>query len=227
MRICYTAGMKLHHRGRVIAIRLWLIFLTTFVGAFLLLNVRFVEKNLQYLVAPGTIRSGDNPEEAIRLLPVVERVESEALGDSARLVIDKIGVDAPIVFGVPDVDLDDIYSRLEDGVVHYSASARPGTPGTGIILGHSSAFPWYRGGYGAVFALLSKLENGDHFYVQYDGGPAFIYEVEGSVIFNPFNGEERIRTLENLSGDNLVLLSCYPVGTNYLRIAVRAAQVEQ
>jgi LPXTG-site transpeptidase (sortase) family protein len=217
--------MKLHNRRRVIAIRLWFIFLSTFIGAFLVLNMRFVEKNFQYLVAPGTIRTRDNPEDAIRLLPLVQNVAPEALGNTARLVIDKIGVNAPIVFGVPDIDLDNIYERLEDGVVHYSASAKPGNPGTGIILGHSSAFPWYRGDYGAVFALLSKMDNGDRFYVQYDNGPAFLYEVMGSVIFNPFKAEERLRAIEDVSGNNLILLSCYPVGTNYLRIAVQAAQV--
>lgn len=217
--------MKLHHRGRVIAIRLWLIFLSTFIGAFLLLNMRFVEKNLQYLVAPGTIRTRDNPEDAIRLLPLVQNVAPESLGNVAHLVIDKIGVNAPVVFGVPDVDLTKIYDRLEDGVVHYSASAKPGNPGTGIILGHSSAFPWYRGDYGAVFALLSKLEDGDRFYVQYENGPAFLYEVKGSIIFNPFKAEERLKAIDNLPGNNLILLSCYPVGTTYLRIAVQAVQV--
>jgi len=217
--------MKLHHRGRVIAIRLGFIFLFTFVGAFLLLNIRFVEKNVQYLVAPGTIHTRGNPEDTIRLLPLVEHVAPEALGTDAHLVIDKIGVNAPIVFGVPDVDLTKIYDRLEDGVVHYSASAKPGNPGTGIILGHSSAYPWYKGSYGAVFALLSKMSNGDRFYVQYENGPAFIYEVKGSIIFNPFNSAERLKAIENLPGNNLILLSCYPVGTNYLRIAIQAAQV--
>jgi LPXTG-site transpeptidase (sortase) family protein len=98
-------------------------------------------------------------------------------------------------------------------------------PGNGIILGHSSAYPWYRGDYGSVFALLSKLAVGERFYVQYEDNRMFVYEVRGSVIFNPFKTEERLAALEGVTGDNVILLSCYPVGTSYLRIAVRAEQV--
>lgn len=216
--------MKLHHRGRVIAIRLTVIFLVTFVGSFLLLNIRFVEKNVQYWVAPGTIRVPDSSANAIRLLPLAANTAPKPLPDHAMLVIDEIGIKAPIVFNVPP-DNTLIYNELENGVVHYSLTAKPGDPGTGIILGHSSAYPWYKGDYGAVFALLSKLKVGDRFYVQYEDNRSFFYEVKGSVVFNPFKSDERLAALENLQGNNLILVSCYPVGTNYLRIAIQAQQI--
>ena len=174
--------MRLHHRRRVIAIRLVIIFCVTFVGAFLLLNYRFVAKEIQYSIAPGTIQSKDTLGDAIRLLPQSEQAAPKPLPDSAKLVIDKIGVSAPIVFNVGDNN-DAIYNQLENGVVHYSITAKPGTPGTGIILGHSSAYPWYKGDYGAVFALLSKLNTGDRFYVQYSDGRVFVYEVQESLVF--------------------------------------------
>ena len=82
-------------------------------------------------------------EDAIRLLPLSQNTAPKPLPDQARLVIDSIGVDAPIVFNVPDNN-DLIYQRLEDGVVHYSTTAKPGNPGSGIILGHSSAYPCSR-----------------------------------------------------------------------------------
>lgn len=217
--------MRLHNRRRVVLIRLVVIFCVTFVVAFLLLNYRFVVKEVQYAVAPGTIQSRDTLGDAIRLLPRAQAAAPKPLPDNAKLVIDKIGVSAPIVFNVGD-NTDAIYNRLEDGVVHYSVTAKPGTPGTGIILGHSSAYPWYKGNYGAVFALLSKLNAGDRFYVQYSDGRTFVYEVRESLVFNPFNADERLTALENASGNNLILVSCYPVGTNYLRIAVRAVQID-
>lgn len=205
-------------------VRLAIIFIVTFTGAFFLLNIRFVEKNVQYWLAPGTIRTSNTLEDAIRLLPLAGSLADRPLPNEARLVIDKIGVNAPIVFGIPD-DNDLIYDGLEDGVVHYSATTKPGTPGTAFILGHSSAYPWYRGDYGAVFALLSKLKPGDRFYVQYSDNRTFVYEMQESIIFNPFKEDERLARLEQLDGNNLILISCYPVGTNYLRIAVHARQI--
>lgn len=217
--------MRLHNRRRVILVRLVAIFCSTFVAAFLLLNYRFVVKEVQYSIAPGTIQSKDTLGDAIRLLPRAQQAAPKPLPDSAKLVIDKIGVNAPVVFNVGD-NTDAIYNQLENGVVHYSVTAKPGMPGTGIILGHSSAYPWYHGNYGAVFALLTKLNTGDRFYVQYSDGRTFAYEVKESLVFNPFNADERLTALENAPGNNLILVSCYPVGTNYLRIAVRAQQID-
>ena len=217
--------MHLHHRGRVIAIRLLLIFLGTFTAAFLVLNMRFVEKSVQYWVAPGTIQSRDTLGDAVRLFPQSANVAAAPLPDNARLVIDKIGVDAPIIFE-QSTDQDVIYKRLEDGVVNYSSSAKPGNPGAAVILGHSSAYPWYKGEFGAVFALLNKLKPGDRFYAQYEDNRIFVYEVAQSVVFNPFQEDSRLNELELLQGDSIILISCYPVGTSYLRIAVRAVRVE-
>jgi LPXTG-site transpeptidase (sortase) family protein len=201
------------------------IFAVTFGSAFFLLNIKFVEKNVQFLIAPGTIRTRDTLGDAIRLLPLAENVKQQPLPDTATLVIDSIGVRAPIVFNVAN-DNDTIYRRLEDGIVHYSDTAKPGLPGVSIVLGHSSAYPWYKGDYGAVFALLSKLNVGDRFYVQYDDNRTFVYEMVQSIIFNPFQKDARLDALENSPGSTILLISCYPVGTNFLRIAVQAQMVQ-
>lgn len=217
--------MRLHHRSRAIAFRLVYIFTGTFVAAFLLLNYRFVEQSVQYTLAPGTIRTSSTLEDAARLFPLSAASVAKALPDSATLVIDRIGVRAPVVFNVPDNN-DLIYDALERGVVQYSTTARPGEPGVSIMLGHSSAYPWYNGDYGAVFALLSRLNPGDRFYVQYSDNRAFFYEMKESIVFNPFSSDERLGVMENAPGENLILISCFPVGTNYRRIAVRAERIE-
>lgn len=216
--------MRLHHRSRIIATRLGIIFVGTFIAAFLLLNARFVEKSIQYAIAPGTIKTRNTLQDAIRLLPLAESVKAKPLPNEALLVIDAIGVRAPIVFGVAP-DNDTIYKQLENGVVHYSTTAKPGLPGTAVILGHSSAYPWYRGDYGAVFALLGKLKVGERFYVQYGDNRSFIFEMKESLIFNPFANDSRLADLETQPGNNIILISCYPVGTNYKRIAILASEV--
>ncbi len=223
--MCFNRDMRLHHRGRLIVMRLMLIFGVTFTAAFLLLNIRFVAKSVQYMVVPGTIRTRDTLNDAIRLLPLAQTVRPAPLSDNATLVIDSIGVRAPIVFGIPD-DVDLMYKGLEKGVVHYSNTVKPGEQGAAIILGHSSAYPWYKGDYGAVFALLSKLKVGDRFYVQYQENRVFVYEMQQAIIFNPFESDQRLTDIENAGGSTIVLISCYPVGTNYKRIAVQAKLVE-
>lgn len=224
--IWYTQGMRLHNRGRVIATRLLIIFVATFTGAFVLLNIRFVEKNIQYAISPGTIRTKDTLQDAIRLLPLSENVKPKPLPSSATLVIDSIGVQAPIIFDVPDNN-DLIYKNLEKGVVHYTNTSKPGEPGAAIVLGHSSAYPWYKGKYGAVFALLNKLKVGDRFYVRYSDERTFVYEMKQAIIFNPFDtNDQRLAAIENAPGSSLILISCYPVGTNYKRIAVQAEVVK-
>lgn len=217
--------MRLHNRTRVIAYRLAAIFLTTFAVVFLLLNYRFVEKNIQYVIAPSTIRTRDTLADATRLFPLSAAKEEKPLPNAAALIIDGIGIRAPIVFDTTS-NVDEIYDRLEDGVVHYSDTAKPGEPGVSIVLGHSSAYPWYDGDYGAVFALLSKLKIGDRFYIQYSDNRSFFYEMKENLVFNPFNPDDRLEALERAPGNNLILISCYPVGTNYLRIAVRAEQID-
>lgn len=216
--------MRLHNRTRAITYRLLIIFTSTFIAVFLLLNYRFIEKNIQYVVAPSTIRSRDTLQDAVRLFPLAESTQKKPLPNAATLVIDTLGIRAPLVFGTSD-DVDEIYDRLEDGVVHYSDTSKPGEPGVSIVLGHSSAYPWYDGDYGAVFALLSKLKVGDRFYIQYSDNRSFFYEMKENLVFNPFKTDSRLTAMERATGDNLILISCYPVGTNYLRLAVRAEQI--
>lgn len=213
--------MQVTHTSKRLIIRFVAIFFSTFVLFFALLNIRFITANIKFWIIPGTIRVTDSLQDAIGLLPLAERYKNTPLPDNARLVIDSIGVDAPIVFEVASNEKS-VYRNLEYGVVHYSDTPKPGPDGVSVILGHSSAYPWYAGKYGSVFALLSKLKAGDKFYVQYEDGRLFIYEVERSIVFNPFSSDKRLSEIEQSKKPSLVLLSCWPVGTNYRRIAVQA-----
>lgn len=213
-----------HSHSRAMKVRFLTVFILAFLGFFSILNIRFLYTSAKFLIAPGTIRAEDSLGKAVKLLPLAQNVSAKPLPNQARLVIDSIGVNAPIVFGVPD-DNDLIYKNLEKGVVHYSNTAKPGTKGPSLILGHSSAYPWYRGGYGSVFALLSKLKPGDKFYVQYSDGRLFIFSMRKSIVFNPLAGDARLNELAQNGTSTLILISCWPVGTNYLRIAVQAELV--
>lgn len=190
------------------------IFVVTFSLAFVSLNGRFLYANTKYWL--GINNSISEP------VPLKNRVDAfKPLPDMATLVIKKIGVYAPMVFGVSNKNAG-VFKNLEKGVVHYSDTPKPGMEGTSIILGHSSAYPWYRGKYGSVFALLDKLRPGDKFSVQYGDGRVFNFTVKQSIIFSPFASDSRLAEMEKTNGSYLILISCWPIGTNYKRIAVQA-----
>ena len=165
-------------------LRFFSVFVTAFILIFAVLNSRFVIANVKFWVSggvvPPSIISGDQPQ--------TKPAQKIVLPDKATLVIGGIGISAPIVFGAGS-NAKNIYNNLENGVVHYSSTPKPGTDGVSIILGHSSAYPWYKGAYGSVFALLSKLKAGDEIYVEYGDGQTFAFSVKQSIIFSPFKEE--------------------------------------
>lgn len=194
------------------------VFVLGFLLAFALLNSRFIIVSARYYLDKAEFTEA---HPSARLLPIADSVTRRPLPNEATLVIDDINVAAPVIFEVGN-DLDKIYKALESGVVHYSDTPKPGLGGVSVILGHSSAYPWYRGNYGAVFALLSKLKPGNKIIVQYSDGRTFTYVVKQSLVFSPFEDDGKLKELEEKSGSSLILVSCWPVGTNYRRIAVQA-----
>lgn len=137
------------------------------------------------------------------------------------LTIPVLGISAPIVFEATTIE-SRIYNQLEKGVVHYAETPLPGQAGTAIILGHSSVYPWYKGKYGYIFSSLSKLKNGDIIKIEKNGS-LLSYRVSNSLTFSPQSADDyKLRGLEFTEGSSIVLMTCWPNGTNVKRVAVRA-----
>lgn len=202
----------------------FIVFLIAFVASFAILNGRFLYAEVRFWTLADTFKKNATQSLNNERLPIAESVKEKPLPNQANLVIENIGVSTPIVFGA-STDTNDIYKNLENGVVHYSTSPKPGQNGASMILGHSSAYPWYKGAYGSVFALLGKLKAGDKIFVKYSDGRTFAYSVKQSVIFTPFKNDSRLSLIEQTQKPTLVLISCWPVGTNYKRIAIEAEQI--
>ena len=131
----------------------------------------------------------------------------------ATITIPKIGISAPIL-QVPSVDDATILEALKKGVVLYPGSANPGAGGTTVIVGHSSSNPpWTK--YSAIFALLDKLSPGDLINLNFQG-KIYVYAVRAQE-----HGSVEHILNSNLGGD-LILSSCWPVGTDQGRIMVVA-----
>ncbi len=203
-------------------LRLISIFIAAALAFFLVLNFRFVFANAKFWLETKifhTVSSGDNLG-PFPLPLAAGSFKSVILSDSAVLTIEKLGIPAPIVFGA-GTDTKRIYNELENGVVHYSDTPKPGENGASVILGHSSAYPWYRGSYGSVFALLGQLRPGDTFSIKYQSGQRFVFTVKRTLIFKPLAENSQLTNMVSGVQPSVILISCWPVGTNYRRIAVQ------
>lgn len=156
------------------------------------------------------------------LLPVSD-IDRRPLPSEATLTIEKINVRVPIVFSV-STNPQDIYNNLTNGVVHYSATPKPGGGAASVILGHSSLYPWQYNKYGAPFALLGKLAPGDRITVKYSDGRIFSYRMVESIVFNPLEADEdeRLAAFEQSSQPLLLLVTCWPPNSTKSRIAIKA-----
>lgn len=139
-----------------------------------------------------------------------------------RVIIPKLGKNIPLVnvdnhkVGNPK-DWNSIFeTELEKGIIKYPGSANPGDIGNSFIFGHSSNFPWIKGDYNDVFALLDKLEYGDEITV-YFKQKKYVYVIREKHIIKPgyvnaMKGKEESK--------QLTLMTCWPVGTTLNRLIV-------
>jgi LPXTG-site transpeptidase (sortase) family protein len=141
-----------------------------------------------------------------------------------RLIIPKIGKNIPLVdiAGLTGFDFDHMENifmqELEKWVVRYPGTALPGEKGNAFIFGHSSNYPWVKGDYNEVFALLDNLEFGDQIIVYYNQ-KKFIYTIREKKIVRPGD----VKALDrNPEASELSLMTCWPIGTTLKRLLVFA-----
>lgn len=215
------------------AFRLFRTFAIVFALAFIVLNLPVIVAEGRYYLRQ--LSSDDKKEASFQAgifdpvepnaMPVSGRVRNEIsrpdpLPNSGRIVIDKLGVDSPLVFGISERP-QEVYDNLMRGVVHYGPTNKPGEAGASILLSHSSVYLWQRQPFAASFALINKLKEGDTFSVEYEDGRNFDFTIDRTLIFNPLEGDnEKLLELENTLEPTVVLVTCYPPGQNKNRIAV-------
>ena len=140
-----------------------------------------------------------------------------------RVVIPKIGKNIPLIEiqeqNVEWMDeLNDIFMKeLENGVIRYPGSAKPGNTGNSFIFGHSSNFPWLDGDYNDVFALLDNVSHDDEVIVYY-GQQKYVYKITKKEVISP--GDVEVLKSENQDMSELTLMTCWPIGTTYNRLVV-------
>jgi LPXTG-site transpeptidase (sortase) family protein len=173
--------------------------------------------------ADRTSDSGRKQGELLAFLPPVGPPEN-------RLLIPKLNLNVPIVHPATEALLkqdwaqveNDIQTALENGVVHYPGTARPGQAGNFFVTGHSSYYPWAPGEYKNVFARLGALTVGDEYWV-YFRGDKHRYKIIQKKEIVPSD----VTVLDQPEDKRLsTLMTCTPVGTTLRRLILVAQEID-
>lgn len=189
------------------------LFLAVFGFLLFIFNGRLIYNQIKYSVLGAPSSFFENQ--------AIGSGESDNGNIPQRLIIPSLGINAPIVL-VESSDENVLQEALEKGVIFWPDSVSLGEKGTMIILGHSSAYPWYKGAYGSVFSLLNKLEENDEIFV-FSTKKKYVYKVVGKEINLP----EDLNLEKQEKEPVLYLLSCWPIKTNWKRIAIKAISIDK
>lgn len=154
--------------------------------------------------------------------PVI--VESDAtvqVGPEPKLIIPKIGLEAPVVYDEPRVDEASYQKALDKGVVRLGNTPDPGTKGNTVIGGHSSNNVFNTGGWKYVFVNLKRLDKGDVFYLNFEG-KRYTYRITTKKIVKPTD----VSVLAQTEKPIVTLFTCDPPGTNVNRLIIQAEQID-
>ncbi|MDR0591586.1 MAG: sortase [Candidatus Nomurabacteria bacterium] len=148
---------------------------------------------------------------------------SASVSAEPKLIIPKINVEVPIVFGIGN-DYAAQQAGMSRGVTHFAipgASSVPGQVGNTALSGHSSNDVFDGGNFKFIFAQLDRLDNGDTIYVNYNG-TRYTYAVTKKEVVEPTDiGKLVYETNKPM----LTLITCTPLGTARYRLLVTAEQI--
>lgn len=145
----------------------------------------------------------------------------EPVNRDATIIIEKIGVNTPIVFDVPVGHKTDYWNALDKGVAHALGTAKPGEVGNTYLFAHSTAHEANIARYAAVFTKLDEVSEGNRIVIFYEG-KRYDYVVESSEVVASFDTTPLLR---DFGRPVLTLQTCYPRGVAKDRLIVTARLV--
>lgn len=154
--------------------------------------------------------------------PIIVDTASAAVGTTPKVIIPKINVEIPVDYSQTTTDEATLQKALDNGVIHYPTTVKPGEAGNAAFFGHSSNNILNPGKYKFAFVLLHKLVEGDTFYLTRDG-KAYAYEVISRRVVEP----TEIGVLGSVPNETATatLITCDPPGTSLKRLVVVGRQV--
>lgn len=162
--------------------------------------------------------------------PALSPIETKTQSGSARqfpysdkdnsLEIPSLGLVTSMVAG-QTTDVNALEQDLDKGVVLYPGSVYPGQDGQMVVLGHSAPPGWPHIKHDWVFSNIENLTEGDQIIVYYNHRQ-YTYRVVSKKIIQ--QGED-VAEDGKATGNVLTIVSCWPPGKNYKRIAIEAELV--
>lgn len=162
------------------------------------------------------------PSGRVGATPIILSTDGVAPSDAPELIIPKINVQLPVVYGLTASDEATVQRGLEEGVIHYPSTAMPGQQGNAAYFGHSSNNIFNKGKYKFAFVLLHEMVPGDIFYLTY-GGKVYTYRVFEKKVVSPTD----TWVLGPVEGKTATaaLITCDPPGTSTNRLVVWGEQI--
>ena len=167
---------------------------------------------------------GDNSSNTIT---AIDPTLTIATHDSPYLMIPKLNVEVPVVFGSAN-DVTSMNIAMGNGVANFAvpgASAKPGEIGNFVISGHSAGNVYQNTNYKFIFSGLPRMVDGDLIYMDYEG-KRYTYKMIGHTIVDPSDVNVLVRIAnENADKPLITLLTCYPLGTSRQRYVIFGEQI--
>ena len=195
-------------------------FMPAMAGITVLLVFMFLQYNriIFGAVAAYTTPGAIDPQNII-----VDASTDVAVSPEPRMIIPKINIDAPVVYGAAS-DTQSQNAAMRNGIAHFSipgANAVPGQVGNAVFAAHSSNDAFAAGDYKFIFAQNEKLVKGDIIYMNYQS-KRYTYKVTSTEVVMP---TEVSKVQLKTSKPMLTLISCVPLGTAEKRLLVFAEQI--
>lgn len=171
----------------------------------------------QLIIAPFI-----QPNKNVSATPIILDNNAIAADGTSKVIIPKINVEIPVDYNVASMKEEDIQKGLENGVVHYPTTVRPGEQGNAAFFGHSSNNIFNPGKYKFAFVMLSNLQPGDMFYLTYNK-QVYAYKIYEKKVVNP----DQVEILNPVEGKTATaaLITCDPPGTTLHRLVVWGEQI--
>lgn len=184
---------------------------------------------LEYVHATNPIKADTDGDGFADKQEITNGYDPDAPGDAKPKVdieIKKMQIQVPVIWSQSDIEKA-MLEDLKNGIIHFPKTAAPGQAGNMVVSGHSSNYFWAEGNYNYIFKDLNNLVAGDIVDVKtiQKNGRVIIYhyKVNG---FKKIVAPDDPVIFENTAGPTLTLSTCWPLGTNFRRLIIKADLVK-
>lgn len=205
-------------------------FVLIYIASFLIINWADVSWVFNYKEISGLVYDFFNPYPSIdassmgvyfypnRSSPQIPigQIKTAYTDKTSDLEIPKISISVPVIFS-ESTDKASLTKDLDKGAVYYPGSVMPGQNGEIVIIGHSAPSGWPKIKYDWIFSDLDNLGAGDIILLDINN-KQYTYIVKQKTIIK--KGEEVNNNNVALNTNTLILISCWPPGKDFQRIAV-------